>query len=160
MRTRVFALAAVLTAALAASLPARPAAAGEWRVEQPRDRFSGAFNVIARRAVRGHVLALRCLDGKRSLVLIDLGRPFNPADGVYPVRLRIDAGDIAGAPAVALDAETIEIEPRYAFWRELAGARELALRIVTPRMRFDRVVPLGRIDVVLALIARRCPLPE
>lgn len=133
---------------------------GAWDLRTERDRFSDETNVIATTRRGPMFLAVRCLQGERSIAIGDTSfaeAPFRPEQKLT-VMLRFDDGAIERFRGVALNQRVLQLLDSGSFVPRVADTKEVAARLTTEAgASFDFVFPTNGGGAVVSAIRRVCP---
>ncbi|WP_316216597.1 hypothetical protein [Bradyrhizobium sp. SZCCHNR3003] len=138
---------------------------GGWRVSVEPDRFAkhakGApppARVIVMTLQRGNSLAIRCIENRLSIVLVDAERDRYTKGGEVRYAFQAGRGDIVRGFGTALDGSAVELIVRGGMVSEMTSAPDAAFRINSGGVEFERTFSLKGAKQAFAPLDEECVL--
>lgn len=153
----------VLAVVLAGNAQAEETASqvGNFQIRIDKDRFSEKKKVVETVTQASSILALRCLDGGRSLALFQngfsQGRWEEEMEG--DVIVKVDNRPNVSLSVVGLSDKGVQINDSGDLLLSLGGAKEIALRLEIRGSVQDFVFPLKKSKEALAIFTKNCDAP-
>lgn len=133
----------------------------DWTITVDRDRFSDAANATLVTTRGTSAFALRCLDGKLSLAILELDNADRyPAGRKLTLLLRVDRNKPIATQARAISDTLAEIylleTDAVDVIKQIAAGQEIAVRIANDVMEYDRVFRLQGAQRVVPPLLKIC----
>lgn len=134
---------------------------GNWLTSANEDRFGDGGAFVAATPDGSTALAVRCLQKKLSIGLIDMGsdpKPFSEAD-LFALKFRVDKQPVVETAGVAISARLIEVVTEKSLVKALRDGRETAVRIFQKSgVTSSFVFKTAGAPKAFADLAKECPL--
>jgi hypothetical protein len=129
---------------------------GVWQVNVDLDRFSDRINLVASTLNANGFLAIRCLDGIRSIAVAEARKKYQEGD-VFDVQLRVDRQSVLQTTGTVIGDTFIEMaNPPSDFMKQIMDGRELALRI-SGQSIITLVFKLAGASQIVPPLLKACP---
>jgi hypothetical protein len=104
---------------------------GRWIVSAKQDRFGDGGSFVAVVFDQGTALAVRCIQKKLSIAMIEAGpdqKPLQTGDE-FKLKFRVDLEPVVETSGVAIDNRVIQVATDHATVKAMREGREAAVRI-------------------------------